>query len=85
MTLKIDDCTTAFLTFDCEDIHVELETIDPDTSEFAHGDYCTIGNASIEEIDTDKLTKWIEETYYSLDFLCSAYSPCRLNPEGFAL
>jgi hypothetical protein len=85
MNLKIDDCTTAHLTESFEGIHIELETIDPETNEFENGDYCTISNATIEEIDTDKLAKWIEETYYTFDFLCDAHIPSSLHPDEFCL
>jgi len=46
-----------------------------DGIEYAILEYLT----NIDSIDIDFVRRWVEETYYSGDYLSPAYRPCRLN------
>jgi len=46
-------------------------------------DYAYIDYADISDINLKKLRVWIEETYYTNDYLSSAYIPAKLNISEF--
>ena len=46
-------------------------------------DYAIISHATIEDLDLDIVKTWVEETYYSDDYKCSAYMPSRLHNTNF--
>jgi len=46
-------------------------------------DYACFQSLNLNEIDTDHLRDWIENTYYDGDYKSSAYIPCDLRSEEF--
>ena len=44
-------------------------------------DYAYIENA--ETVNLETVRNWVEETYYTGDYKCSAYIPCYLNASDF--
>lgn len=36
-----------------------------------------------EDLDWEKITNWVEETYYTKDYKCPHYIPCDLNGQEF--
>jgi len=47
-------------------------------------DYANFQNATIADIDTEKLVEWIENTYYETDMTSSAYIVPDLHLHEFA-
>jgi hypothetical protein len=46
-------------------------------------EYAVIQSIGIYELNQDKLRQWIEETYYSNDYLSNQYTACRLRAIDF--
>lgn len=47
-------------------------------------DYAVIDNVdTVDDIDTDKVRDWVNETYYTGDSLYEQYMPVRLNIKNF--
>ena len=46
-------------------------------------DYAQFQEAYIEDINLRALAYWIEETYYSGDYMSEGYTPCDLNIQEF--
>ena len=46
--------------------------------------YAVIDNVTdIEQLALDTIGRWVEETYYSMDYLNQFYTPCYLKHEVF--
>ena len=48
-------------------------------------DYAQFQGADMNEIDLRELVLWIENTYYSGDYMTDAYIPCDLSIDEFKL
>lgn len=67
-----------------ESIEIEVnENCGMVTIEVNGSDYAQFQDAELNELNLDYLSTWIEETYYTNDYKCSAYIPCDLHKEEF--